>query len=162
MKTMACFLVVGDYDTSHIMNNLTKEQILQEISAISTMERGKLSAYSFKERSGRAGPYHKLQHWQDGKNHTRYIPADDLPAVQAALAGYTQYQQLTEAYAELVITETRQNLAAQKKRKATPDSPRPSRGNPTTDRPLPGPSPTRSPRCPSRDAGAHGRFQVGQ
>ena len=99
------------------MNNLTKEQILQEITAISTMERGKLSAYSFKERSGLAGPYHKLQHWQNSKNQTRYIPAQALPAVQAALAGYTQYQQLTEAYAELVITETRQTLTAQKKRR---------------------------------------------
>jgi hypothetical protein len=132
------------------MNNLTKEQILQEITAISTMERGKLSAYSFKDRSGLAGPYHKLQHWQDGKNHTRYIPAEALPAVQAALTGYHQYQQLTEAYAELVIAETRQNLAAQKKRgKTAPDPSRPRRGNPTTDRPLPGPSPTRSPRRPS-------------
>ena len=145
------------------MNNLTKEQILQDITAISTMERGKLSTYSFKERSGRAGPYHKLQHWQNGKNQTRYIPAEALPAVQAALTGYTQYQRLTEAYAELVIAETRQNLAAQKKRgKNAPAPPRPRRGNPTSDRPLPGPSPTRSPRRPSRDAGAHGRFQVGQ
>ena len=104
------------------MNNLTKEQILQDIAAISTMERGKLSAYSFKDRPGLAGPYHKLQHWQDGKNHTRYIPAEDLPAVQAALAGYTQYQQLTQAYADLVMSETRQNLAAQKKRKTHPSS----------------------------------------
>ena len=104
------------------MNNLTKEQILQQITTISTMERGKLSAYSFKDRSGLAGPYHKLQHWQDGTNHTRYIPTDDLPAIQAALAGYTQYQQLTEAYAELVIAETRENLAARKKRKVRPQS----------------------------------------
>jgi hypothetical protein len=104
------------------MNNLTKEQILQQITTISTMERGKLSAYSFKDRSGLAGPYHKLQHWQDGQNHTRYIPSDVLPAVQAALAGYAQYQQLTEAYAELVIAETRENLAARKKRKVHPRS----------------------------------------
>jgi hypothetical protein len=111
-----------------MMNNLTKEQILQEITAISTMERGKLSTYSFKERSGLAGPYHKLQHWQNGKNQTRYIPAEALPAIQAALTGYTQYQQLTEAYAELVIAETRQNLAAQKKkRKNRPRSSSPAK-----------------------------------
>jgi hypothetical protein len=122
METIACFLALCDYNTSHIMNNLTKEQILQQITTISTMERGKLSAYSFKDRSGLAGPYHKLQHWQDGKNHTRYIPTDHLPAIQAALAGYTQYQQLTEAYAELVIAETRENLAARKKRKVRPRS----------------------------------------
>ena len=64
-----------------------KEQILQRIAAIPAMERGKLSTYSFKERSGLTGPYHKLQHWQNGKNSTRYIPADELDTVQAALAG---------------------------------------------------------------------------
>ena len=100
------------------MSTLRKRQLLQQIAAIPDMERGKLSAYSFKERSGLAGPYHKLQHWQDGKNHTRYVPADELPAVEAALAGYAQYQQLTEQYAQLVIGETRQNLATSKKSKS--------------------------------------------
>jgi len=100
------------------MNTPTKQQLLQQIAAIPAMERGKLSAYSFKERSGHSGPYHKLQSWQDGKNHTRYVPADELPAVQAALDGYAQYQQLTRQYAELVIAETRQNTAASKKKKS--------------------------------------------
>jgi len=31
------------------------------------MERGKLSAYTFKERPGVSGPYHKLQYWRSGK-----------------------------------------------------------------------------------------------
>jgi hypothetical protein len=97
------------------MNHRNKKQLLQRIAAIPAMERGKLSAYSFLDRSGVAGPYHKLQHWQDGKNHTRYVPAEDLPALQAALAGYAQYQQLTEQYAQLVIAETRRNMTALKK-----------------------------------------------
>jgi hypothetical protein len=97
------------------MNHRNKQQLLQRIAAIPAMERGKLSAYSFLDRSGVAGPYHKLQHWQDGKNHTRYVPAEDLPALQAALAGYAQYQQLTEQYAQLVIAETRRNMTALKK-----------------------------------------------
>lgn len=97
------------------MNTPSKQHLLQQIAAIPAMERGKLSAYSFKERSGAAGPYHKLQHWHNGKNQTRYIPADELATVEAALAGYARYQQLTEEYAQLVIEETRQNLAASKK-----------------------------------------------
>jgi hypothetical protein len=100
------------------MNTPSKQHILQQIAAIPAMERGKLSAYSFKERSGAGGPYHKLQHWHTGKNHTRYIPVDELPAVEAALAGYDRYQQLTEEYAQLVIAETRQNIAASKKSKS--------------------------------------------
>ncbi len=68
------------------MTTTDKQQILQQIAAIPTMERGKLSAYSFQERSGHKGPYHKLQSWQDGKNHTRYVRVEELPALQAALA----------------------------------------------------------------------------
>jgi hypothetical protein len=97
------------------MNAPNKHQLLEQISAISAMERGKLSAYSFKDRPGQAGPYHKLQNWEDGKNHTRYVPADELPVVEAALAGYAQYEQLTRQYADLVIAETRQNIALKKK-----------------------------------------------
>ena len=93
------------------MNNPNKQHLLQQIVLIPAMERGKLSAYSFKERSGATGPYHKLQQWENGKNTTRYVPADEVCQVQAALAGYAQYRQLTEEYAQLVIAETRQNIA---------------------------------------------------
>jgi len=102
------------------MTTFTKQQILQQIAIIPAMELGKLSAYSFKGRSGFKGPYHKLQSWQEGKNHTRYVPAEELPAVQAALAGYAQYEELTRQYAGLVIAETRQNIAASKKKKHSP------------------------------------------
>lgn len=93
---------------------LDKSQILRRIAAIPAMERGKLSAYAH-ERLGTSGPYHRLQQWKDGKNHTRHIPTEELPAVQAALAGYADFQQLTEQYADVVVAETRQNLAEAKK-----------------------------------------------
>ena len=97
------------------MNTPAKQQLLQQIAAIPAMERGTLSAYSFKERSGHSGPYYKLQCWQAGKNLTRYVPSDELAAVQAAVGGYARYQQLTRQYAELVIAETRQSIAGSKK-----------------------------------------------
>jgi hypothetical protein len=109
------------------MNNLDKQQILQQIAAIPAMERGTLCAYAFKDRSAAAGPYHKLQEWREGKNHTRYVPAQELPAVQAAVAGYAQYQQLTEEYANLVIAETRQAIAGSKKKMFHPRSSLPKR-----------------------------------
>src|SRR5262247_3493224 len=112
------------------MNQPEKARLLQQIAAIPAMERGKLSAHS-------SGRHHKLQCWQEGKNHTRHVPADQLPAVQVALAGYAQYRQLTEQYADLVIQETRQNIAAAKKRiPPAPRPPRAGRRNPATDRPL--------------------------
>jgi len=96
------------------MNTFIKQQILGEIAAIESMERGKLSAYSFKERAA-AGTYYKLQHWQEGKNVTRYVPTEQVAAVKAALDGYDQFRQLTEKYAQVVIDETRQNIASKKK-----------------------------------------------
>jgi hypothetical protein len=100
------------------MNPPNKTRLLQQIAAIPAMERGTLCPYSFKERSGVSGPYHKLQHWQDGKNHTRYVSAQELPAVQAAVAGYALYRQLTGQYADLVVEETRQSITGSKKNKS--------------------------------------------
>ena len=100
------------------MNSSDKSRLLEQMAAIPAMERGKLSPQS-------SGRHHKLQCWQQGKNHTRHVPADELPAVQSALAGYAQYRQLTEQYAEVVIQETRQHIAAAKKKK-TLSRPQPS------------------------------------
>lgn len=108
------------------MSQPDKTRILQQIAAISDMERGKLSTYTFKGRPN-VVDYHKLQHWQDGKNQTRYVPAEELPAVQSALEGYAQYRQLTEQYADLVILETRQKRAGSKKKKSHPTSSLPRR-----------------------------------
>jgi hypothetical protein len=99
------------------MNSPTKSQIMAQIAQIQLMERGKLSSYAFAERSGKSGPYYKLQCWDNGKNCTRYIPAEQLPLLQQALAGQAQFQELTEQYAQLVIAETREQLAACSKKK---------------------------------------------
>jgi hypothetical protein len=91
------------------MSHPAKTRLLEQIAAIPAMERGKLTPHS-------SGRHLKLQSWMEGKNHTRHVSADELPAVQSALAGYTQYRQLTEEYADLVIAETRQSIAAAKKK----------------------------------------------
>ena len=92
------------------MNTLTKSQILAQIAQIKLMERGSLSTYTFKNRSLPAGPYYKLQTWEQGKNHTRYVPPEQVPLVQEALTGYAQYQQLTDQLAQWVVQETRQQF----------------------------------------------------
>ena len=99
------------------MNPPDKRHLLQQIAAITAMERGKLSSYSPNDGPEASGPYHKLQRWEGGKNHTRHVPVEEVPALQAALAGYVQYQQLTEQYADLVVAETRQNLVDVKKKR---------------------------------------------
>ena len=87
--------------------------ILEQITSIQSMERGKLSV--IKESS--AGPFYKLQARENGKNVTRYVPREEVPAVQAAIDGYQRFQALTEQYARLKIEETRAAIAAGFKKK---------------------------------------------
>ena len=94
------------------MNTPSKSQILNEMAQIKLMERGKLCPYTIKNRSPQTEPYYKLQHWEQGKNHTRHVRPEQVPLVQAALAGYAQYEALSEQLADLVIQETRQQLDA--------------------------------------------------
>ena len=101
------------------MNSLNKSQILAQIAQIQLMERGKLSTYSFPDRSGDAGPYYKLQRWEEGRNRTRYVPPEQVQLLQEALAGQTKFQELTQQYAQLVIAETRAQLAAGSKKKTS-------------------------------------------
>ncbi len=109
------------------MSQSDKQHILRQIAGITAMERGKLSAFSFDDRPGAAGPYYRLQRWANGKNHSRHVPAEEVPAVQAAVDGYAQFQQLTEQYADLVVAETRHNLAGLKKNRSSRSSSSPKR-----------------------------------
>ena len=61
-----------------------RQEILREISSITRMERGKLSAQS---PGPDKPPFYKLQCWHQGKNQTRYVPAAEVASVQAASFG---------------------------------------------------------------------------
>ena len=93
------------------MKTLTPTDLLTQIAQIQLMERGKFSAYHFKDRSASCGPYFKLQCWEKGKNLTRHVRAEQVPLLEEALAGYAKFQQLVEQYAQIVIVQTRQQLA---------------------------------------------------
>jgi hypothetical protein len=100
--------------------------ILQQIAGIPTMERGKLSVI----KEGASGPFYKLQAREKGKNVTRYIPREQVAAVQEAIAGYHQFETLTEAYAGQMIAHTRTAIAAGfKKKPARRKSASPKRKN---------------------------------
>ena len=93
------------------MNRPNRTELLAQINQIQHMERGKLTAYHFKDRPADSGPYFKLQRWENGKNVTRHVPAEQVPLLEEALAGYAKFQQLTEQYAQAVIGQTREELA---------------------------------------------------
>lgn len=93
-------------------NQLRREQILQEMNSITRMERGKLSV-----QHPRAGsPFHKLQSWCHGKNQTRYVPAQEVPALQEALAGHERFQRLAEEFVDLTVAATRRERETDRKK----------------------------------------------
>jgi hypothetical protein len=101
---------------------LSPVQILAQIVQIQSMERGKLCEYRHAGRSSQAGSYFKLQMWQDGKNHTRHVRPEELPALRDALEGYARFGQLTDQYAQLIVAQTRARLEQDIKKKLRPYS----------------------------------------
>jgi quinol monooxygenase YgiN len=95
------------------MNSSNPAHLLHQIAQIQRMERGKLSIM----REGPEATHYKHQVWEDGKNVSRHVSSDQAQAVQAAIEGYRQFEELTAEYAQLVIERTRAELAASSKKK---------------------------------------------
>jgi len=94
---------------------ITPQNLLQQIAQIQHMERGKLCIL----REGPEGPYYNHQTWEDGKNVSRYVPREQVPALQKAIAGYEKFEKLTQEYSQLVIQQTRAELATGLKKKTS-------------------------------------------
>jgi hypothetical protein len=95
------------------MKNPSKTDLLAQIAQIQLMERGTLSSYAFKDRAPQPAPYYKLQRWENGRNITRYIQPEQVPLLEEALAGYAKFQTLMAQYVQLIIAQTREQLASQ-------------------------------------------------
>jgi hypothetical protein len=84
------------------------------MASITRMERGHISVI----RTGPDGqPYHNLQHRENGRNVTEYIPRDELPAVQEHVAAYERFKELVEQHLDEVCTLSRQERKAGVKKK---------------------------------------------
>ena len=90
------------------------------MNSITRMERGKLCVQH--PRAGSA-PFHKLQSWRNGKNQTRYVPAEELPAIQQALAGHERFQRLAEEFVDLTVAATRRQREADRKKNSRRSKP---------------------------------------
>lgn len=97
-------------------SSISLPDLLRQIAQIQSMERGKLSVI----KESASGPFYKLQAREKGRNHTRYIPREQVPAIQQAIEGYKEFQSLTGQYAQEVITRTRATIAAGAKKKPSP------------------------------------------
>jgi hypothetical protein len=92
---------------------ITAQLLLQQIAQIQHLERGKLCII----RQGPNGPYYNHQTWENGKNVSRYVPQDQVPALREALTGYQQFQSLVEQYVQRMIEQSRAERAAGSKKK---------------------------------------------
>jgi len=92
-----------------MIHQLRRQEILQEMNSITRMERGKLCV---QHPRASAAPFHKLQSWCHGKNQTRYVPAEEIPAIQEALAGHERFQRLAEEFVDLTVAATRREREA--------------------------------------------------
>jgi len=98
-------------------------ELLHQMAQIQFMERGKLSSYRRAGRSRDADTYYRLQTWREGKNHSRHVRPEELPALQAALDGYARYCQLSEQYVQCIVARTRAQQQADIKKKIQRYSP---------------------------------------
>lgn len=90
------------------------ERLLERMAAVERMERGKLC-----RMGGR--PHYNHQTWQNGKNVVRYVPKDEVEDLKKDIAGYLQFMNLAEQYADEVIKNSRRKRE-RKKRSEKADS----------------------------------------
>ena len=81
----------------------TPQKLLQELASIPRMERGTLC----RMREGPHGPYFNHQTWENGRNVVRYVPREQVAALQEAIANYRRFLRLAQAYADAIIRQTR-------------------------------------------------------
>ena len=110
------------YTFRHMNSKPTPESILQQIAQIQRMDQGTVSVL----RQGPHGPYYNHQCYQNGRNISRYVPAQQVPELQEAIEGYRRFQELVRQYVQLQVEKTRSERQAGSKKK----TPRPKSSSP--------------------------------
>jgi hypothetical protein len=109
-----------------------RQQILQEMERIQTMEHGSLQAETRPSKRTPAqnrGPYFKHQIWEKGQNSTRRIPPEKADALAEAIAGRKKFQKLAEDFIQTTVAMTRSESSPDSKKNAM-KSKRPSKTRP--------------------------------
>lgn len=85
--------------------------ILSEMATLTTMERGTLTeeyrTSSPATGSVQLGPYFKFQVWEDGRNVSCRIPADQAADLKKDLAHHQRFTELADAFVKQTIAKTR-------------------------------------------------------
>lgn len=98
--------------------------ILAEMATIHVTLRGKLTEQRRPSATGGQHVYYRLQSWRDGRNHTRYIPPDQVAEVRIAIANHHRLQALTQQLVETTEAIGQASPGAEsKKKRAKPPMP---------------------------------------
>jgi hypothetical protein len=100
------------------IQKITPESILQQIAAIEHMERGTLCVM----RKGPNGAYFNHQWRENGRHFSRYVPADQEPALRENIDAYQRFDALVHEYVRLVSDQSREQRLAGVKKKLPPKS----------------------------------------
>ena len=97
----------------------SREQIIERIASITTMQPGTLTeefrqgAIGKDGKPSRLGPYYKLQVWRDGANRTCRVPASQAESLRQDIDNHHAFGQLCKQLAEINIQHTLALRAAQ-------------------------------------------------
>ena len=79
---------------------------------IETMSRGRLTEeYRERHENGQTvqlGPYYKHQVWEDGRNKSRRVKADEAQLLREGIEGLDKFKELSGEYIEATIELTKQ------------------------------------------------------
>ena len=94
----------------------TPEILLTQIGSIPRLERGTLSVL----RQSARGPCGNFQRWENGRNLSQYVAAEQVPAVQQNLEAYARAQALFDQYVDVLSARSRAERLAEVKKKRPP------------------------------------------
>ena len=87
-----------------------RQQILQQMEQIQSMEFGSLQEENRPSKTNPSqpnGPYFKHQVWENGKNVTRRVPANQAGSLAQAIAGRKLFERLAQEFIETSVALTR-------------------------------------------------------
>ena len=104
------------------MNSLAhkRKQLLQQMEQIERMEYGSLQQESRPSKripGQNLQPYFKHQVWEDGRNASRRVPTEQAGALNEAIEGRKQFEELASQYIETTVAMTRAESSFDSKKK---------------------------------------------
>jgi len=111
-----CIIYVYNIYFDRMNSKPTPQSILQQIAQIQRMDQGVVSVL----RQGPQGPYYNHQCYENGRNVSRYVPAEQVPELKEDLENYRHFQELVKQYVQLQVEKTRTERGAGLKKKSRP------------------------------------------